>query len=93
MVEFLNCYGKIKVVIEGYFLVLGVVVYNKDLLLCCVNVLKVVLVKDYGIDMLCLMIVGYGEECLLDIVNIKEVYYVNCCIEVKVSEIIFVFKK
>lgn len=52
----------------------------------CVDVVVKKFIED-GIDVMCLIIVGYGEECFKNLVNMLEVYVENCCVEVKVKVI------
>jgi OOP family OmpA-OmpF porin len=79
--EFMTKHVKTTVLLEGHTSAVGRAEYNKALSLKRANVLKEILVSQYGIDASRIDTIGYGEERLRNPANTKEAHAENRRVE------------
>lgn len=86
VVDMLQCYLQVKVMVVGYIDLKGMDVYNQSLLECCVQIVYDYLMV-YGIDVSCLEgLIGYGENDLVDMNDMDVGCVCNCCMELQVQQ-------
>lgn len=78
----------VDLIFEGYIDSIGFVQYNQQLFEKCVDVVKCVMVEEFGIDESWIIIEGYGEVKLIVDNSICDGCVQNCCVEVIMKVII-----